>query len=613
MNQQPTIFIFKLRQNIQLEGDLTLAKMELDAFVPGGVSAVHDIRELITTVPALQLFSDLTTIESHVRKNGIQAYIAYQEPMSLLHQLILRLSFVQVIYGVTQATEQTHIFLHELKQATGPVIVSHLCEHDLVICAIPHYTLIELSDVIARRSENAVETVQNVRDILKALTGRPIHQNALKFAHNVLSAQSTTSHLSHDLHYYKAKFFPRLVRSTLNVCAQRVGNGDHRVLDNFAGSGTTLLEAAILGMPSIGVDIDPLSTAIARAKMAIWQLPDHVFAAEAERVIQSLNHQTSRQLDLFASVQSHPSSEQIAFPHWLMKNRRMTSETANILSAEIGRVRTAVAMSDPTVRDIFQIFMSDAIARKIRMRFLGTGVGRFSLTFARETIPRLFMQAVRKYVKVLAAYQVLRESIHLNFADTAVLEADTRSLPDAIGTFDILLTSPPYLPAASGRESYAMARAPSLIATGLRTHQEVDALIDESVGSMSNGKIRLEELTDEEQQIVTWLQQDELRAIKATPTARYFLDMRQTFLEMFRVLRPGAIAVVVSGKQSTFYEFSSRKPLYVVHSAELLAEEARRAGFEVESLLDVKLQKSNRNARPRSLDDYYETLIVLRR
>lgn len=613
MSNQETIFIFKLRQNIQLEGDVTLAKMELGAFVSGELSPINDIKELVSTFPALKVFSGLTSIESHVRPNGLQAYIVHQQPLCLLRQLILRLSFVQAIYCITRATEQAQHFFDELEQTTGPVVISRHSGQELAIYAVPHYTVIELSEVVARRSENAADTTQNLDDLIKALTGKLPHQKALTLAKNALSAQSTTSHLSHDLHYYKAKFFPRLVRSSLNVCAQRIGNGTHRVFDNFAGSGTTLLESALLGMSSVGVDIDPLSVAIARAKMNIWQLPHSLFTEETERVIQALNHQTSGQLELFAAAQSVPSSEQITFPKWLMKNRRMTSDIAQLLSREIHQVRSAIAISDPAVQDIFRVFMSDAIARKIRMRFLGTGVGRFSLTFAKDPIPKIFIQAVRKYVKVLAAYHLLRETIYLHFADATVFEADTRSLPDTIGTFDILLTSPPYLPAASGRESYAMARAPSLIATGLRTYQEVDTLIDNSVGSMGNGKMSIEDLTDEEQAIVTWLQQDELRAIKATPTARYFLDMRQTFLEMFRVLRPGAIAVVVSGKQSTFYEFSSRKPLYVVPSAELLAEEARRAGFNVESLLDVKLQKTNRNARPRSLDDYYETLIVLRK
>lgn len=613
MTMQPTVFIFKLRHNIQLEGDLTLAKMELEAFLPDGVTPVNEIKDVIKETPQLQHFSGLAAIDSHVRKNGVQAYLARQQPLFLLQHLIQHISFVQAIYCVTLATEEAQAYLSELKSVCGPVITSARDGDLLIIQAIPHYALIELAEIVARRSENAIEAQHNLHELLNALSGRPVHQKAMKMADGVLSAHSTTSHLSHDIHYYKAKFFPRLVRSTLNICAQRVGNGTHRVFDNFAGSGTTLLESAILGMPSVGVDIDPLSVAIAKAKIGIWQLTSSVFAEEAEGVIRALNSQTFAQLDLFASAQPHPSFAEITFPRWFMKNRRMTSEIATTLSREIHQVQSAIATCKPELQPIFRVFMSDAVTRKIRMRFLGTGVGRFSLTFASDSIPHLFTQAVRKYVKVLATYHVLREIINLNFADTAVVEADTRSLPDTLGTFDILLTSPPYLPAASGRESYAMARAPSLIAIGLRTCQEVDTLIDDSVGSMGDGNVRSEDLTPDEYAIVTWLQQDELRAIKATPTARYFLDMRQTFQEMFRVLRPGAIAVIVSGKQSTFYEFSSRKLLYVVASAELLADEARHVGFEVESLLDVKLQKSNRNARPRSLDDYYETLIVLRR
>jgi ubiquinone/menaquinone biosynthesis C-methylase UbiE len=147
----------------------------------------------------------------------------------------------------------------------------------------------------------------------------------------------------------------------------------------------------------------------------------------------------------------------------------------------------------------------------------------------------------------------------------------------------------------------------------MKDHQDIDSLVDTSIGSMNGEGVDLSGLTGGERHLVEWLQNDSLRAVKARPTARYFLDMRQAFAEMARVLRSGGLAAVVSGKQSTFYKYSTREVLYVVHSAELLAEEAQRAGFEVDALHDVKLQKSNMNARPRSLDDYYETLIILRK
>jgi tRNA1(Val) A37 N6-methylase TrmN6 len=263
--------------------------------------------------------------------------------------------------------------------------------------------------------------------------------------------------------------------------------------------------------------------------------------------------------------------------------------------------------NDPMMRTL----MSDAIDRKIKLRFLGTGVGRFSLRFTKASIPTRFSRSLRKYVRVSEAINWLKRKLNLSFADADVLHDDTRDLRKHPGKFDILLTSPPYLPAASGRESYSKARAPSLIALGMEDSESVNDLIDGAVGAMNNNDINKSSLTEKQLDLVEWLENDDLRHIKAAPTARYFQDMRKTFKQMRSLVKPGGAAIMVSGKQSTFYEFESREKLYVVESAELLANEANMSGFDVNSLQDVKLQKSNSNARPRSLDDYYETLIHL--
>src|SRR5437773_1928167 len=84
-----------------------------------------------------------------------------------------------------------------------------------------------------------VETGQALTGVLDALVGRSAEPRAVRGAGAALAAASTSAPLSHDVHYYKAKFFPRLARSMLNVRARRLGPGPHRVLDNFVGSGTT--------------------------------------------------------------------------------------------------------------------------------------------------------------------------------------------------------------------------------------------------------------------------------------------------------------------------------------------------------------------------------------
>lgn len=610
MNGQQVSFVFKLRQNIDLEGDLALAKMELEAFLPGPVQGVADIAALAQRIPQLAELRKLEALDSYVRQNGTQFYVG-NGPLVILPDLIRCVSFIQRIYCVTRDTEEARRLIDKIENALGPVIAYHIDGDYIVVQVIPHYALFEFSDVVARRSGSAAKTKLNLDATLNALLGQTDARHASKLAKSALSARSTTSHLSHDIHYYKAKFFPRLARSMLNVCAQYLGDQPHRVVDNFVGSGTTLLEAASLGIPSVGLDIDPLSVMIARAKLGVVELDSDLLASEVGRTLQLLEARQKGQMMLLD--RSSSSGEILTFPAWLMKNRKMTPATAAKLSKEILSVQDAVAACNPQVRFLFRVLMSDAISRKIRMRFLGTGVGRFSLTFAKTPIPQIFSKSLEKYAKVAATSEWLRRTIHLRFADAQVAKADTRHIPDNLGRFDILVTSPPYLPASSGRESYAKARAPSLIALGMRRRDEVDDLVDDSIGSMYGDGLDLDRLTEDERRIVEWLRHDELRAIKAKPTARYFLDMRQAFTEMYRILMPGALAVVVSGKQSTFYQFSTREVLYVVRSAELLAEEARRVGFEVEALHDVQLKKSNVNARPRSLDDYYETLIFLRK
>jgi DNA modification methylase len=492
--------------------------------------------------------------------------------------------------------------MERLEGALGRVFAVHWGEGEVLIEAIPHYALCELAGVVARRCQNGRELADTLPAMVDGLLNRDSTRASVRVAEQALSARSTTAHLGHDLHYYKAKFFPRLARCLLNVCALRSGVPSPRVLDPFAGSGTTLLEGAMLNMPSVGLDIDPLSVLISRAKLEIAKKDSSRLETEALKAIDRLG----------AGIDDAGSAA-FSFPTWLTKNRKMTMKRAKMLASEIWQARAALEDADPLVRPLFDVLLSDAVSRRIRMRFLGTGVGRFSLTFSKKTIPAMVEQSLRRCGVVAATYEWLRQALGIEPGRSEVIVGDARCLPENLGDFDVVVTSPPYLPASSGRESYAKARAPSLIALGMQDPKGVDGLVDRSIGSMQGEQFDPDALPTGPRELVAWLGQDSLRSIKAGPTARYFLEMGDALREMFRVLRHGGMAVVVSGKQSAFYSSRTREVLYVARSAEWLADLAAGVGFEVESLLDVQLQKANPNARPRSLDDYYETLIMLRK
>src|SRR5437660_502917 len=67
------------------------------------------------------------------------------------------------------------------------------------------------------------------------------------------------------LHPYPAKFVAELPRALLNVLPIPTGAA---VLDPFCGSGTTLVECQRCGVPSFGIDLNPIACLMARVKTA---------------------------------------------------------------------------------------------------------------------------------------------------------------------------------------------------------------------------------------------------------------------------------------------------------------------------------------------------------
>src|SRR5262245_3194617 len=71
-----------------------------------------------------------------------------------------------------------------------------------------------------------------------------------------------TLYATHGLHAYAAKCPPPLVKYAIRYYSR----SGEAVLDPLAGSGTTLVEARLMGRHARGYDIDPLACLIARVK-----------------------------------------------------------------------------------------------------------------------------------------------------------------------------------------------------------------------------------------------------------------------------------------------------------------------------------------------------------
>jgi hypothetical protein len=76
---------------------------------------------------------------------------------------------------------------------------------------------------------------------------------------------SSTKSSAHNIHPFPAKFIPEIPRKVLSFFPVPPGSA---ILDPFAGSGTTLLEAQRLGFDFVGVDLNPIAVLISRVKIA---------------------------------------------------------------------------------------------------------------------------------------------------------------------------------------------------------------------------------------------------------------------------------------------------------------------------------------------------------
>ena len=73
----------------------------------------------------------------------------------------------------------------------------------------------------------------------------------------------STGYATHSLFPYRGKFHPQLIKALLNILGVKKGE---YVLDPMAGSGTTNIEAALLGINSYAIDISPFCQMMTQTK-----------------------------------------------------------------------------------------------------------------------------------------------------------------------------------------------------------------------------------------------------------------------------------------------------------------------------------------------------------
>ena len=255
-------------------------------------------------------------------------------------------------------------------------------------------------------------------------------------------SDAKTDYLTHSLHPYPAKFIPQIP----NALIQELSSVGDTILDIFAGSGTTLVEALTLKRNAIGIDANPLSLLICKAKTTILTQREITELNELAQKAAEVAH--SKQLvfsDLFSKSSSkasvHPpehSAIEFWFEPFIAKELAEILAMCNALHTEDCRTLAKIAFSACVV----SVSTQDSDTRYVRKEknlHSGAAFGKFSKTLSKS------VKAITEFSDVVEP-RFNCEIIHEN-----ILEKPR------IAPVDLLVCSPPY-PNAYSYHLYHMTR-----------------------------------------------------------------------------------------------------------------------------------------------------------
>jgi hypothetical protein len=621
MTQRNCLVLVTLRHNIVLAGDVELARREFSTLLNTTSLEAINTAAFALDLPPLSLLPRVVSqrIVRHARNATPFGFLA-QATVDQIQRLVLCSAFAQEVVLKTSA-------------ATFDTLPPHLVQaHGTgVFTAIPLNALFEYSSQLADRPGGVGKQLDGLLEYLHGRGSKVSHAYS-----GAVSSKKTTLSLSHDLHIYKAKFFPRMVRFLLNTFAPTPAGGV--LLDPFSGSGTALLEGSALGYESFGIDVDPISALISNSKVR----PFTTDRADTVHYLTSVLDDLSAP-PLFQK-QSVRKAAARALPSELRAKlaRRDGKEKTNFLCEIEDDLATIEGIARRHSREatpgILDVLLSDAVTKKIRYRFVGVGNGRYTIEVVKQRVVDRLREKLEGCLALCEAFEWLETRCAVNFASATARCADA-SEPGCLAAekaFDVCLTSPPYLPASSGREHYAASRALALSVTGLSSEWGQSSNRFVGVPERSDrATFDTSTLTPSGQALLKYLlsdtdrsdpQRDAMRfERKAIPTWCYLVDVER-FLKLLRAkARPNAVCLFVVASQHVFYshrkqqlakqagEDGSGSVEYVAKGRDLYGEIASRAGWDFAEEVTVELSKSATSvARPRSSEEYAESVLVLR-
>lgn len=289
-----------------------------------------------------------------------------------------------------------------------------------------------------------------------------------------------TGYATHGLFPYRGKFHPQMIKGLMNI--MRLKPGD-TVLDPMMGSGTVLVEAALMGINSIGIDSSPFCRFMTQTKLEALTLP----LARAQKAL--TNYQ-----EVFEYFQRKGGIPDSGSKSRWKKGDQFTKvmETVGDYGGQNEKERLK------TFHFLLLAFLDSA---------------GYAERSNRKPLVEQFKAVLERYLFVAEKIQNVMQGYERDIAEYQVLEGDARSLGFEDACLGGIIFSPPY--------SFAIDYLKNDSFHLQFFEVEVDQLKEKMVGLRGRGLAQKYELYKE--------------------------DMTKILSECRRVLRPGCFCTVIVG------------------------------------------------------------------
>jgi DNA modification methylase len=424
---------------------------------------------------------------------------------------------------------------------------------------------------LALTVQKALEFTQN--GITEGTQGLPLHSvRRLRYG-------------PHDLHEYRGKFFPQLVRSLINIS----GVAEEAIIcDPMAGSGTTPCESLAAGRSAIAADLNPLSVLISRVKSSVLLIRPDAFAKSVNRYLAAF-----RRSDMDAPKCPWNPLDAAYLHRWFDPTAILDLSHAVLA---IRRIRSKF------YREFFSVCLSNVVRSVSWQNELDLRVRKHIRPYERGSALCAFRDEIENQVNRIHPYlSVLQSAAPCGTVDVRQGNAlDLLGLfPDYAHRVDLLITSPPYATALPYLDTDRL----SLIILGLVRRGQHAALESHMIGTREiNEKERIKawarylerrhELPGEVSGLIDHISKHNHSAEvgfrrRNLPAllGRYFLEMLDAMRSAKEIMRPKSKAYYVVGNNSTM--ISGQK--VEIPTNRFLFEIGRAAGWTQEEVIPMEL------------------------